>query len=271
MVDLYLQAMMRGEIAPKPRINNANSPPDESDKPTAKTPFDLAIEKEIEAYLDTQNFNEGDPRANMLSSPAMKRARMKAELSEALKMKEYTQQIQTALQTIHSEGNKYLETESYNLVIKELRTAEELLDKLDPYKETSEDFQQILQISDETMEAIAKIALGKFDESQYADCFALFTMLALLYPSNPDYWFRAGIAAQSLNDYDSALKNYGNATTLDSDLIPAFLFAAECYHYKGMNEEALNQRNTAKEKMDALPDDANAWRELLENIDAIIK
>lgn len=269
MVDLYLQAMMRGEIT-RPQIEKTTTPKNGSDKPTAKTPLDLAIEKEVEAYLDSQNFDEGDPRANMLSSPAMKRARMKAELNENLKMNEYNQQLGMALQLIKTEGKQYLEENVYDSMVDGLDKAETFLDQIDPNIERTEDFQEILHISDETMQAIATIAIAKFEEAQYADCLAIFTMLALLKPVNPDYWFRAGIAAQYLKQEDLAIKNYSIATEVDPQLIGAYLFAAECYHQKGMRDEAIAQRNSAKEKMADLPD-PTPWKGLMASVSTIIE
>lgn len=265
MVDLYLQAMMRGEFSKKSKSKAVSA--NKFNKSTLNSPLDVAIENELEKHLEKQIFI--DIEENVFNSPEMKKERLKAELLEALQMNEYTEHLLFTFRSINSEGRKYLDRESYELLITEIYEAQDALIEFDTSSGLTQDIHELLHISDESLMAISKIALNKFEEISYNECLAYFMTLALLSSSNPDFWLRAGIAAQYLKDYDLAIRNYGNATSLDPNLIPAYLFAAECFYHKNMKDEAFHQRDIAREKMNGLPSEAS-WDELIENINTII-
>lgn len=257
MVDLYLQAMMRGEFAKK-----------KSEGTIYKDKFDIAIDKEIDSYINEITAND-DPREYLLVSPKMKHAQLVEELKEMAKFRDLNTQIELALMNLRKNGGYYLEASSFSKMENEFLEAEKRLDELDPLDAISQDLQQLLGFSEETLFAIAEVARMKFSEGQYYDSFAIFILLATLDEENPDFWLRAGIAAQKC-DYDElALKSYAIALSFDPELIEARLFSSKCYLKCGDLEGAKLEYLEAKKIGDKTSPE-QVWSDLMASIGGII-
>lgn len=253
MPDPYLMAMMRGEFA----TNKSKSMP-------KKDKFDLSLEKQVNDYLDTIDF-EAECQENKLVSPQMRRAQMKEELLSSMKSNELTQQIQTAISVLLSDGKQCLEEIEYRQMLEELSQIGDKVNAINLDSPPEENFQTLFNISNSTMGGIFKVAAFKFASGEFDSCLSIFMLLSTLNPGNAEYWFRLGMAAQQSKNLDLALRAYRVAAELDPQLIGAELLTADCFLRQGKREEAQGAYKAAKkiEKSSQIDPD---WKELLDAI-----
>lgn len=251
MVDLYLQAMMQGQI-----VNRK------------KNKFDEAMSREIKHYVDSLPLEE-DIGESQLVSPRMKRIKLMEELKEEAKMTELTEYIEKAFSFLRSDGLHYLEPSALEKLTLALKNSAKLLKDLDLSQEMPKDDQMILGFSNETLAMIYQVATGAYRDERFESCLAVFVLLATLNPANPEYWFRTGIAAQKNELIDIALRAYAIASSLVPELIGARLFAAECYLAKGALKEAAEEVIEAK-KIKETSEPEPMWLELLDLLEQSI-
>jgi tetratricopeptide (TPR) repeat protein len=254
MPDAYLIAIMGGEFAKKKTPTSS----------IEKDRFDLSIEKSINDYLDTIDF-EAECAGNALISPQMKRAQMGENLRNSLQATEVEQQIETAFTVLVREGKEALDAGEFEAMMNELSQIGEKMNamSLDPPPEVN--FQTLLSISEATMRSILKVAISKFANQQLDSALALFVFLTVLNPGHPEYWFRSGMVAHQNNKLDIALRSYQAAAELDPQLIGAPLLMAECYLRQDKKEEA--KAAYAQAKAIAATNEVSAdWKELLDGL-----
>jgi len=229
MPDPYLEAMMLGLV---------------KFKEVKKDKFEEAIENDIIAYVDSLTFEEES--GPQLLSLKMKKAKLVEELKESIKMPELENFFDTAFMFINSDGLRYLDSSKYETLSSEFSHASEILDQLDPTKEIPIKLQGMLEISDEMMNAIYEIAKGAYKEEKNQESLSLFVYLSVLDQTNLEYWYRVGIGAQKCGNIDLALKAYSVCIEIDSELVGARLFSAECHLINGDLESAEKEMTKAK-------------------------
>ncbi|MBA2729055.1 MAG: hypothetical protein H0U49_12895 [Parachlamydiaceae bacterium] len=245
MVDFYLQAMMHGLIQTKREI---------------KDKYDEVIEKNIKEYVDSLAFEEG--QGAQLVSVKMKKNKLFEELKEDFKMPKLAEFLDSAVLFIKREGLRYIESSQYETLLSELDNSSKILELFDPVKEITVKLQNMLQISDKMMDAINEIAKAAFKEDRTQGSLSLLVFLTTLDPTDADYWFRMGIAAQKCEDIDLALQAYSIALDMDAEIIGARVFSAECYLIQGNQEFAMNEISEAKKIIEHTQVDA-MWLDLL--------
>lgn len=254
MADLYKQHLLHGESHKKTPA-----------KKQEKDRFSIAIEHDIDRYLDTQSF-EG----SQLLSPELKRAKMKSEMLEAVQLSELNQQIELALTLLKNEGLKILGKETYESMLENLVSAANTFGSMDLSQEPTETFGKLLGFSDLTMQACSTIANAKFKDAHFTDALALCILMSTLAPQNPYHWYRTGIAAQNAQKYDLALQAYEATAELDPTLYEVWLFAVQCYLSQGLYSEARTAFNKAKEAIQYISLEEHQ-KKLFSNIEEALK
>jgi tetratricopeptide (TPR) repeat protein len=262
MPDLYLQALMHGEILKKSLATSISSE-------EKKNRFEVATEKAIDDHIETLTFDEDNPVGNKLVTPEMQRSRVKAELKEKAKLPELSAFIESAFKILTSEGGNYLDKDHTESMNKDFASGLDVLQKIDLNSPASENFQALLHFSDSTMDSIFKIALEKFNELQYSDSLSLFILLTTLNPENPDYWYRAGILAQKCENYELATRLFSAATDIDPVLIGPRVFLIDCYLKREMISEAKVAYAEAME-INEVAQIEDSWKEMLSIYDALL-
>jgi tetratricopeptide (TPR) repeat protein len=261
MTDLYLQAMMQGETLKKSISNVSNS--------DNKNRFDKELEKEIDAYIASLPEEETNSELNKLTSPAMKRARIKTELIEQAKLSELSEYIDSAFKILKNEAKNYLDKENLETLNQDFANGSEILEEIDLNFPQTENFKSLLQFSDSTIESIVQIGLAKYRESQFIQGLSLFILLATLIPENPNFWHRAGIFAHKCENYELATKFYSAAASLDPFLIAPWAFMVDCYLKREMKPEAKVANEEAMNLYKASHDES--WKEFLLENELILK
>lgn len=220
--------------------------------------YEEKIENEIEKYLNTLSFDQPE---NLLISPSIRRAKLKEELKEKANFPEFSNYIETAAKELFTEGKSYIDQQSYEKMESEFSNIEDELDKINLDAPIVEKLQQTLAISDTTINSIFKMAQKKYNEAKFLDSLSLFILLAMLDPGNPDYWYRAGILAQTCENYDLALRLYDTASHINPDLIGPWVYSSECSIANNSFSQAKDFFNEAIKKSEANIDDS--WKEII--------
>lgn len=255
MADLYLQALMQGELLKKnlQHISDVHT----------KNRFDQAVEKQIEEYVKSLDFN--DTPENQLVSPAMKRSQLKAKLREEAKQAELSKYITVAFQLLNTQANNYLSPEQMEVLQSDFAKGVSALEQVDLSLPLGMNFKTLMGISDASEESIGTFAEMKFLQGDYQNSLALYVLLATLVPESPSYWYHAAIASHKNKNFPQALKFYEAALALEPTLFGAKIFSCECYLQLSLSNEALQAYEEACEisKTVELED---AWKQLLEQL-----
>lgn len=255
----YLYALMHGELHGKKSMGDQ----------AYKSKSEIELDKKIEAYVDEMAIEE-DPDHKQLQDPKLKREKIKSEMKESLKLIEATLQMEKAVGILISEGLCYLSKEESEQLISDLFNAEQNFESMRGKETEDPNLQALTKISGGSMDAIAKMALAKFEEDRFGDSTALFYLLSFLNPNYFEYWFRLGIAAQKDGDIELALKAYAAALAIDSNNVEARIFSAECFFKKNHLSEAKSEIAALKEIVKNGEVD-KMWVDLLSGIEALIK
>lgn len=252
MVDLYLEAMMKG----KSPSNNSNKKNDN---------FDEAFEKYLNDYIETLSVDE-DNNKNSLTTPEIKKARLKEEAKEALAMNWIAPHLTNAFEILSHEGHIGIDSAQDRLLLDEFELFPEKLNQLRVENVLEGNYQQILQISDVSMESLWEIAQAKYNGEEYQDSLALFALLSTLNSDEPEYWLRMGIAAYRNEEFTLALRVFEIVTDLDPGNLGARLMEAECYLRKDQHAKAEAEYLEAKQIADDIKADGKEideiWAEL---------
>ncbi len=226
-----------------------------------KDKFDEAIEKDIRSYVDSLTF-EDDPNVSKLLTPQMKKAALFEKIKADAQMPELVEFLDTAFDFIKTEGLHYLDSQTHENLLLEFDHASEMLEHIDLSGKIPEQLKSLLQISDEAMLSIFKIAVGAFFEEKSQESLSIFVLLTSLDATDSDYWFRLGIAAQKCGNMDQALEAYGLSKELNPEIIGARLFSAECFLNQKDQDSATNEIDEAK-KIISFSDIDPVWLDLL--------
>lgn len=262
----YLSAIMHGEVS----IKKKEAPKAETSK---KIQLHKEVDRQIDSYVDGLELEEDfNGSHNGLMSPLQKKEKLKFEMKEAAKLTKLSQQLDAALTLLSSEASKYLTQEAFERLKSDFNTASTVLSDVKAENFINTDLQKLAEISDETMQSIAEIAIAKFSEERFEECLSLFVLLTNLNPNNPDFWFRQGISAQKCNDLELASNSYEAAAELDRNAIGQVLLAAQCYIMQDRTEEAKNKINAAKKiAAEAKGEVEASWLELIPALEGLIQ
>jgi tetratricopeptide (TPR) repeat protein len=256
----YIHALMHGEIDLKKKDPK-------KEKTAPKTEAESELDRQIDAYVDALELDE-DPSHNALQNVKARKEAMKMEIKEAAKLPALSQQAQTAITLLLSEGPAYLSHEANETLQSDFSNASANL--ASPSEKSEESLQTLAKISDATMTSIIEVAIAKFTEARFEDSLSLFSLLTILNPAYSEYWLRMGVAAQKCDKIDLASRAYAAAIELDPNLIGARLFAAECFVNRGLMNEAKEQVEAAKKIVENNKVD-QMWLDLLPKIESMAK
>ncbi len=238
MDPLYMRQILHGEISLKKKNSQLQ-------KDTPKSQYELEIDKEIDDYVDHMELDL-DPKKLALKSEKMQKAALKQELKEAIKLPEMSQQMKLAKKILKSEAKNYLSEESLQILNSDLATASERLAEIKIDEGGDSNIQNLIKMSDTSVDSIAQIAQEKYKEERLEECLSLFYLLTILNPENDEFWFRLGIIAQQCEKYELALRAYAVTFDLDPENLAAKLFSAECYIGLNRTDEALQEIEAVK-------------------------
>ncbi|MBS0655443.1 MAG: tetratricopeptide repeat protein, partial [Verrucomicrobia bacterium] len=153
--------------------------------------------------------------------------------------------------------------DAYEAVKENFNEAKSSLEKVDP-KEMRVD--QVLGFTEHTIESIFTIGSAKCQEGDYPTALSLFIVLTILQPNDFDLWYRTAIIAQGCEDFDLALRAYAEAVKLNEGLVEAYLFSAECYLMKGLQQEAKEAYLKAEKVVETASPVSDETRKLLDDL-----
>ncbi|MBA2369025.1 MAG: tetratricopeptide repeat protein [Candidatus Protochlamydia sp.] len=253
----YLNALMHGEISLKKKAS-----PEESK-------LEVEMAKEIDNFAESYSIEENPNHPSLLSEKA-KRDRMKMELKEKMSATQSSLTIDNAMDLLFSESHRYLSREDSEQLLQELSESIDFLNDIGIENFAEANLQELANISDSTIVAIAGIAATKFAEGSYEDSLSLYSLLCIFNPAITEFWFRMGILTKKMGKIELALRAFAAVLELDPNHIGARLFAAECYLLQKQLEEAKFELAAAKEIV-ATTEVEQMWLDYILVIDDLIK
>jgi tetratricopeptide (TPR) repeat protein len=234
-MDLYLQTLMNGEIMKKAMV----SVKEDSIFEPLKQAVDEEIEKRLEGFIP-----------NPLQSLEQKRAALREELKNEMELHELSSYLKRACQTFGSTGHSYIEHERFVQIEEEFKEAYQIIADPD-FSIESLDLRESLDISDQTLQALYDFAVAQFDEGLVLESLSLLILISQFIFDNPDIWYRLGIIAHQLENYDLAIRAYQGAIALNSALVGARLWLIECLLIENRTQEAQEKLKDMKNYFDA--------------------
>lgn len=212
---------------------------------TENSPIDKALDEHIgllsDKYVEEQNSLQGQ----LLSSQNLKE-KFQYKLKSELEMPVLSNYLIKAISLIKEDSQKYLDQIDDQKLQDAISLAEEKLFELNINDVLDNDLCTLIGIDEQTLEAIQKIALAKYDEQQPLEATSLFTLLSTLKPSQANYWLRVGISAQEANLQEYALRAFVAAIELHPNNFLAHLLVCETLFKLNRREEAKEQLRVAE-------------------------
>ncbi len=243
MVDLYLQAMMQSDL-----LNKKKSQLLEKLKI-----FEENWNREIDLCIAESLKKES---TNPDLEPFKTVESKKSKLKETLQFTDLSRHIELALEFLNTSGETSLIAALSHLGEHENGVLDE-----------SNDFQDILKIHDETLSSIAQIGIDSFSQGLLKESMAIFVLLTTLVPENAGYWYKAGIAADKLEQYDLAIKFYSAAAALAPELIGPKAFLVDCY----LESKEINEAEAAHKLAIECDNKESEWSDFLSKLESEIQ
>lgn len=253
MPDLYLQALLQGEIVEKGIRSTARK--------LKKNRFEIEIEKRIDEYL--KNLDQDDSMPNQYMTPAMKMAKLKEEMRAEATFPELSKHIKEAFKILNCDARAYISEEQLTSLLDDFESAIERLDNLDVSNSFTDNFKNLLQLSDSTLELIIAIAVGKFKDGKASESLSLYVLLSTFTPEYSEYWYRAGICSHSNGKFEEALKFYHTAISLDPQHIEARVLSIDCLLNLSKIEDAKNAYHEVNLLSDSISIE-DEWKQMLQ-------
>lgn len=216
MGDIFLQEMMKIKV--------------KKEEPK-KTKYDLSLEQQLKEYVEKIEVEKSPHLERELTTVAQRRKRLEEEIKRELaEMYSWLEpHIKIAMQIIKSGEKLALDSKENQLLIDEFATMDEKFKQMEMQDTLSDDWTSNFSISDSCIEALIKEAHANFLAKNFNNCLALFALLSIQVPGEFEFWFRMGIAAHEMEDFDLALRAYTIAAALNPNEIGPRLLAAECH------------------------------------------
>ncbi|MBA2369389.1 MAG: hypothetical protein H0V82_10265 [Candidatus Protochlamydia sp.] len=177
----------------------------------------------------------------------------------------FNDQIQQAIEIIESESID-LEADQLQELRDDLIRAKKCLDELDISGALVGEVKDLLKIRTKSINSIFSLAVKKFEKEESEASMCLFLFLSKLDSEDPEYLYRAGIAAQICGKLELALKIYAETLNISSDLIGPKIFSIECQFDLGFKESALKMHEDLKQELINLTIEEK-WIPILEDIE----
>lgn len=105
--------------------------------------------------------------------------------------------------------------------------------------------QEIFGLTDETMEKLYQAAKYLYEQQNYYEAAAAFSVLACICPANHTFWMGFGNSEYFCHNYQSALVAYSLAAQTNSHDPLCHFFSARCYEALKQRDHAINSLELA--------------------------
>lgn len=211
-------------------------------------PIQIAFDKAIDEHVDSL-IKEGDQNSDLLTPISIRRDKLKNEILEAIDLPELFRNIALAINILKNEGSNYLSKEEYESLLMAFNKLNAKLEDINLQSLEIIDnslIKENLSFPIDIQSLILRIGITKFSTQLFSDSLALFAFLTLINSDAAEYWYRLGLAAQQLEQYELAANAYVATSNLIPDFIGARIFATQCFLKINQTAQAQNELAAAK-------------------------
>lgn len=195
--------------------------------------FDQETDALIDVILQGVAIDPADPLAS--------KNKIRQNIKENLAGEEYRERIPKAYQSLQKDLRSHLSrvqfealTDEFGQIYDKLEllskqkadSFDELLEKMDAIPDS---FQEIMGLSDETIEHCYQSGCRCFEAHHYKEAADIFFLLSVLSPYRFNIWLSQGLAEKKARHYDKALRAFAMATLIDMANIAPHIHSIECY------------------------------------------
>ncbi len=200
--------------------------------------------KQLAVMIVEENYSPTD-----IEPKKVKEERVSVEIQKGIE--EMSRNLNTSISHIENGLKKYeLTTDQTNAAMARIKEQanyvkehfDEMLKKLDEEHVT---FSDLVQVDEDSLDRMYKVAKSLYDESMYKDAVLAFNLLVLLEPDQPVFWNGLGHAAFLSENYDNALEAFTVESSLEVDNPICDLMIAKCH-------EQLKEYHRALDVLDLL-------------------
>lgn len=205
----------------------------------------------VDALIETQLANDEDyqmqSKSNHLKSAEQIKAQNKQQIREQLRMDEYQHKLGLACKIIAERLPRFIHPQNWAQVLSEFEESlNRSLPPANPVKESQVDptliFQNILGISNDTVNFIYQLGKQLINENEYEKAAAIFTFLHFLNPFVSEFWMGAGMSLYYGGLNEEALIDLEIAHLLATDRAAPWVYTALCHL-------SLNNKNAVREDL----------------------
>lgn len=131
--------------------------------------------------------------------------------------------------------------------------------------------QEVMEISDETMENLYNTASHLFESHQYADAANAFLFLISLNPHKYHYWLGLGMATQMSGDFEAAIDSYEMAAIYEVESPTPYFYLAKCLYAMHERQGAMQALEITLQYADDIPEYQELKAQALEAMDLLQK
>ncbi|MBA3238165.1 MAG: hypothetical protein H0T62_07460 [Parachlamydiaceae bacterium] len=236
-----------------------------TDKKNDEDLFSRSYDKVIDEYIKSSGLENGLER-NLLIPPHLRNAKLREEIKSEIEPVELMDYLKKAIQALTDDGPNLVESGDYEEMLVQLSKSSNYLKKINFNEEVTDDLKTLLHIDEHVMETIFKIAQLEYKNEKVEESLAIFSLLTVLVPQDPDYLYRLGIVARQINKLELALLAFAKATTLNTTFIEARIYSAECNLKLGNFQEAKNELDEIKNQANEKSIDQD-WLDIVDQIE----
>lgn len=223
--------------------------------------YDLEEDHITSAIIDELMQTEyAQPPEGILVPAAVWRDQKRNELKEQMTTKPFRTRFANGIRLMETHLHGQIAPEELQRIQDDL--AQRSVDFLknaqeedDPESDGMESFQELLKISDETIEQMYQVGVTLDKQNAFQDAADVFFVLSVLDYRRHNIWMALGLCEQRLGNMDPALKAYAMAMITDVDDPWSYLHSAECYQALGESTDAEECLATCLTHADHLPAD----------------
>lgn len=217
-----------------------------------------------DSFLENDDFYQA--MATPLKPAKQWKNEHRSQILETLKLSDFSKNMDKAVEIIMDRLPKIISKEEWERIVGEFSHIEQSFQQNSVSQEEGVDItnQQLMGISDETLNSIYTVGSALVDEKAFNDASPIFQALCFFDPWVGEYWLGLGICLFNLNEYYQALEILSMAQILQPDKAAAFVYSAFCNFKMNQFEQLSEDIKKIEEIFSQSVDEKMQWEEMFE-------
>lgn len=226
----------------------------------------------VDAYLESDDFYAA--MATPLKPAEQCKNEHRKQIHDTLSLDDFSKQLNRSVEIIMDRLPRQVTVNEWERIVDEFSHLEQNYQKnsaVEPIEGSIVTNQQLMGISDATLDAIYQLGRTLIDEKAFTDGIAIFHALCFFDPTPPDYWLGLGYCLYHMNDYEEALAIFDMAKTLNPESAAANVYIAFCHLRLSQLDQLQSDLIQIDEIFSHSPEEKTQWGNSVEQIKSKLK